>query len=300
MKSNSTTFFRYFHASARDRELGLHVSTAGESHIAPGAKYPLFGHPEGYLFDWKHGRRLGEFAIVYISGGSGSFESRPGGRRQIQAGHVFLLFPGIWHRYRPDKATGWHEHWVGFAGEWAKKWMQGGFVSPMQPVAKATHEAKFRELFAEAMAAIKAGAPALQQVLAGVTAHLLGLLVSAEQAGHPEGYLPKDLVQKVIEYLRANLAAPANMQALAREFAVSASRLRHTFTAHTGMSPLHYLLNLRLAHAQSLLAETALPLKTVAESAGFADQAYFWRFFHKQTGQTPGQWRRRTQPRPPR
>jgi hypothetical protein len=26
-----------------------------------------------------------------------------------------MLFPGEWHRYSPDPATGWDEHWVAFA-----------------------------------------------------------------------------------------------------------------------------------------------------------------------------------------
>jgi AraC-like ligand binding domain len=45
----------------------------------------------------------------------------------VDAGQVIFLFPGVWHRYRPDEKTGWDEHWVGFDGDVARRWVRNNF-----------------------------------------------------------------------------------------------------------------------------------------------------------------------------
>ena len=96
------TFFRYFPISDRDRRFGLFLTTAGESRIPPGSEYPPKGHPGAYQFDWSRGRVLqDEHQVVYISGGQGHLEIEES-RWRISAGTVFLLYPGVRHRYRPD------------------------------------------------------------------------------------------------------------------------------------------------------------------------------------------------------
>src|SRR5436190_108803 len=74
MKRAVHTFFRYFPVSDRDRRFGLYLTTAGESRIPPGFAYPPAGHPGAYQFDWKKGRVLREYQIVYISSGQGRLE----------------------------------------------------------------------------------------------------------------------------------------------------------------------------------------------------------------------------------
>src|SRR6185437_9868327 len=96
-------------------------------------------------------------------------------------GHGLLLFPGVWHRYAPDLTTGWHEHWIGFNGENARRWLQHRFISKRNPVLKINAEDTVLATFSRMMQAIRANRPALQQILAGATANLLGLIYSAQQ-----------------------------------------------------------------------------------------------------------------------
>jgi AraC-like DNA-binding protein len=83
------------------------------------------------------------------------------------------------------------------------------------------------------------------------------------------------------------------MDVLARGLGVSYSWFRKTFTAHTGLSPHQYLLELRLIHARSRLAETRLSVKEIALEVGFEDEYYFSRLFRQKLGLSPSQWRKR-------
>jgi AraC-like DNA-binding protein len=304
MKSEPSSFYRYFPVSGRDRKWGLFATTAGESRIPPGATYPPAGHPKGYAFDWQHGRVLDEYALVYISSGRGKFECRakssPAITAPIEAGYAFMVFPGVWHRYTPHPETGWHEHWVGFDGETARHWQKNKFFRPSQPAQKINAEETMLFSYNAMIQAIKTNRPALQQIMAGVATHLLGLFFSAQQAqAEPESHNP-NAIESAITRIQRDLAQELDMKALAQELGVGYSWFRGTFARHTGLSPYQYLLETRMLRARSLLAETDLSVKEIAQQTGFEDQHYFSRLFRQRLNLTPSAWRNRSRKRIPR
>ena len=296
MKLLPATFYRYFPVSQRDEKWGLYVTTAGESRVAPDSPYPLVGHPDGYAFDWRHGRVLDNFALLYISSGRGKFESRPGISTVIEPGYAFLLFPGVWHRYAPAPETGWHEHWIGFDGEIARRWLKHKFISPKSPVSKINAEDTLLATFSRVMHSIRSNRPALQQILAGATANLLGLFYSAQQTSSAIESPHANVIESAIGRIQNEFARDLDMKALAQEFGVSYSWFRSTFAVHTGLSPHQYLLELRLVRARNLLAETQLPVKAIALQTGFGNEHYFSRLFRQKLNCTPSQWRTRRRP----
>jgi AraC-like DNA-binding protein len=293
MKASHTIFHRYFPISQRDRNWGLFVTTAGEARILPNACYPQSGHPKGYAFDWQHGRVLDGFALVYISSGRGQFESKPDISAAIEPGNVFLLFPGVWHRYMPTPEVGWHEHWIGFDGDIARRWQQHKFISAKTPVININAEDTVLATFSRVMQAMRANRPALQQILAGATANLLGLFYSAQQTSQLVEKESSNAIELAIARIHAESARELDMKTLAQELGVSYSWFRHMFVAHTGLSPHQYLMELRIVCARNLLTGTELSVKEIALQTGFADEHYFSRLFRQKLNVTPSQWRRR-------
>lgn len=293
MKVENTSFYRYFPISRRDRNWGLYVTTAGEVRVAPHTVYPPNGHPKGFAFDWQQGRILEGFALIYISSGRGAFESKPGFSAAIEPGHTFLLFPGVWHRYAPDPQAGWHEHWIGFDGETARRWLRYKFISAKNPVVRVHAEDTMLATFSRLMQAIRANRPALQQIMAGATDNLMGLIYSAQQT-HPADEAPNpNAIESAITRIQNEFHYHWDMKVLAQELGVSYSWFRHTFTVHTGLSPHQYLLELRLVHARNLLSESQLSIKEIAQQTGFEDELYFSRLFRQRLHLTPSQWRSR-------
>ncbi|HEU5068856.1 MAG TPA: AraC family transcriptional regulator [Verrucomicrobiae bacterium] len=292
---SSRTFYRYFPVAERDRDWGLFVTTVGESHLGPGTAYPPATHPKKYRFQMPGGRVLQEHQIVYISAGRGWFKSGSSRRSTIEAGTVFLLFPGVWHSYAPDPATGWTEHWIGFNGNLARHLVRNGFFTTGRPVLRSGTEAKMLSLFSDIMASVRANAPALQQQLAGTTLQILARLYSVQQSKFTGEDPGQRIIHRAMERLRASLEQPIDMTELAAELNVSYRWFRRAFTHHTGLSPHHYLLDIRLACARDLLSQSSLSLKEIALRIGFEDPQYFSRIFHKKVGLTPGTWRERAQ-----
>ncbi|GAA0463640.1 AraC family transcriptional regulator [Streptomyces olivaceiscleroticus] len=73
---------------------------------------------------------------------------------------------------------------------------------------------------------------------------------------------------------------------------VSPGHLTQAVRAATGRSPGQLLIAARVYRAQQLLAHTELPVRQVAARLGFADPAYFCRFFRRETGSSPGDFRK--------
>jgi len=297
MKSGTTTFYRYFPVSHRDKSWGLYATTAGESHIAPHSAYPPSGHPKGYAFDWQHGRVLDEFQLVYISSGTGKFESKFNPPVRVEPGNAFLLFPGVWHRYTPDPEAGWREHWIGFNGETANHWRRCRFISARNPILKLNAEDTVLAAFSRVMQSIRTNRPAVQQILAGATSYLLGLFYSAQQALPVTEAQNANVIESAIAYMHNEFASNFDMKRLAEKVGVGYSWFRRTFVAHSGLSPHQYLLELRLVRARNLLVETNYSIKEIAAQTGFKDEHYFSRLFRRKLDLTPGQFRNRSQRR---
>lgn len=73
---------------------------------------------------------------------------------------------------------------------------------------------------------------------------------------------------------------------------VSPGHLGQAVRAATGRSPGRLLIEARVYQAQRLLAHTDLPVRQVAARTGFTDPAYFCRFFRRETGTSPGDFRK--------
>ncbi|MFF5449560.1 GlxA family transcriptional regulator [Streptomyces sp. NPDC012888] len=96
----------------------------------------------------------------------------------------------------------------------------------------------------------------------------------------------------VLDWARTNLDRPLTVEDLARRAAMSTRTLHRRLLAATGTTPLQWLLNQRLARAQSLLESTALPIEKVAELSGLGTANNLRHHFLKQIGVSPGDYRR--------
>lgn len=77
----------------------------------------------------------------------------------------------------------------------------------------------------------------------------------------------------------------------AGELGVSPNHLNRVVKAGTGRSAGEWIDISRLALSKLLLRQSDMPVIDIAVRAGFDDQSYFSRFFKKQTGMTPSEFR---------
>ena len=100
-------------------------------------------------------------------------------------------------------------------------------------------------------------------------------------------------IQKVVDYIHANLDKRITADDLARAARLSRSRLCYLFKAETGVAPMQYLKRCRIEKARDLLESTPLSVKEIRSSVGLSDRSHFTRGFKETFGVTPFEYRRK-------
>ncbi|MEH6545527.1 MAG: AraC family transcriptional regulator [Sneathiella sp.] len=94
--------------------------------------------------------------------------------------------------------------------------------------------------------------------------------------------------------LRLMLDMPGNLhsvESLAEAAGMSRSTFAKRFFTAYGKGPMELLRNLRMHRAASLLADSDLPIKRIAELVGFQSRSAFTRKFENIVGTSPGKYR---------
>jgi AraC family transcriptional regulator len=132
-----------------------------------------------------------------------------------------------------------------------------------------------------------------------VYAMAVRLLCSERKVNHTVGLespMPTAALRRVVERMHT-LSPTLDLQTLANESGYSRRHFLRMFERATGRTPYRYLLNLRVERARVLLKEGRASMVDIALECGFSNQAHLCTVFRKETGVTPGAYRRSMQGR---
>ena len=98
-------------------------------------------------------------------------------------------------------------------------------------------------------------------------------------------------MQRVLDYMREELAYSPSLPDLAAVCGLSPTHFARAFRATTGLPPHRYLVSLRMEQARGLLEHTTLPIAQIALSCGFEQASSFATAFRRNVGVSPRTWR---------
>jgi AraC-like DNA-binding protein len=290
-------YFRYFPVSPRTRIWGCEIGAIGRTRIPAGAPYPLARHPDDHHFQWERGRILESLQIVFIPEGSGVLETgRPGATTRVLAGDVFLVFPNVWHRFAPDPASGWTEHWVECRGRAFDAALEAGVAGPSRPVIKFADPAELMRIF-DRLHILSAGTRGGgHEAAATLALHLLSLVGEASTRHRGGGVSVAERLECARRLLMESCDRPFDARAVAAAVGLGGSHFRQAFRRVSGVGPRAFHAEARLRRAADLLANTELSAKEIAETLGFSSAFHFSNAFKRGRGVAPSVWRSRPQP----
>jgi len=282
-------FFKYTTKSNEDKNWGFYINVAGCANVLPEAPYPPPGHPAEYSFSWENGRILHEFQINYITSGEGILETKTG-KYHVKEGSVIILFPGMWHRYRPSK-SGWNEHYVGFNGTFATHLFENEFFANQNPIFHIGFSEKLLQSFCELFNLVDMEKAGYQQICSGLVIYIISTIISIKKNENFEGKQIEQTIQKACLVIRENINKNINIEKLAQDLRIDYSIFRKMFKEYTGISPGQYHLSLRIRQAKDLLINTNLSVKEISYRLGFESIFYFSRVFKSKTGINPTEYK---------
>lgn len=127
--------------------------------------------------------------------------------------------------------------------------------------------------------------------------NLLEILIShimrrshVELATAPENKATREC-RFIEQYINEHFKEEISLQTLSDLTYLNKYYLAHTFKNYKGISPINYLIQLRIEEAKLLLETTNNSIAKIASQTGFSSQSYFTQTFRKTTGLTPREYR---------
>lgn len=224
--------------------------------------------------------------LYYINGGTGEllYNSRV---YTLSKGN-FYLFPGslpIFHKPSP----GLNQYYVHFTAQLA-----GGMslfdVTEWDCVRKAPDSRAACRIMSSIIDEpdSPSGMLARQSELQGIVA---GFLTGFSEVSSRGEFVRKRFAA-VLEHIHGHITERISIYTLAGLAGLHPNYFSNLFTDIFGMPPREYILRKRTERAQLLLWTTGMPVKQVADAAGFEDASYFCRVFRRRVGMTPQMYRR--------
>lgn len=137
--------------------------------------------------------------------------------------------------------------------------------------------------------AVPAGAPAGEDADEPTPASGQGSGPDGSPPGAPAAMAAA--AERARAYIRSRYAGPVSLEQVAQEVSLTPVYLSRLFKQVTGENFIDYLTRVRIAGAQTALADPTVSIKDVAQAVGYPDPNYFSRVFHKVTGTSPTEYR---------
>ncbi|MFF9087543.1 AraC family transcriptional regulator [Streptomyces sp. NPDC014991] len=253
----------------------------------------------GPLSRWDRPHRHTFYEIVHVSAGSGTHVVDLA-RWPVRPPHLAVVLPGQVHHW--EGGPGPEGTLVLFTDDFLvdhprDRRILRGLGRQCWFALDAEDDRSVGRLMAELVTEHRQRAPGHESVLRSLlhvlvvrAARLPGRTGDGREA-EAEGR-PAAVAEAFTRLLTRPEAAGWSVRECAGRLGVTPGYLTQAVRAATGRPPGRLLIEARAYQAQQLLAHTRLSVRQVAARTGFTDPAYFSRFFRRETGSSPGDFRK--------
>ena len=281
-------YFLYRSPKKTPNAWGIEILNTGKQSLQAGSPYPPKNHPSSYVFNWTKGRIINEYQILLVTQGSGLFQSKGQSEaREFKAPFIFLVFPDIWHRYKPIKSSDWTEYWIGFKGIIPDSLQKNGEITSALDAFKGVHYSKLVLLFQQILQFFKQG----QTEQANVVLHQILVDLCNPKEIYRKEHKYSHLVDQISLFIADNCHKAIDWEKLSSSHGISYSLLRKVFKQREAIPPKKYHTIVRLDKVKFFLNHTNMSLTEIADELGFNSPFHLSSQFKKYFGKSPKEWR---------
>lgn len=243
-----------------------------------------------------------EYIFHYIVSGKGCLMRNPENmdapslseRTEVHAGEGFLLEPHTKHMYIADEEDPWQYIWVVFTGACVPSYLHSAGLSHRNPIYHPEREGAVSQIAGPLLQILERPKASKAFVLGQLHLFFDGLMENAASRIVPaaaEINIENIYIAEATRYIESRYQVIRSLDEIAAYCNITRSHLSRLFKNTFGISLQEYLILYRLRKAKELLMETNLPIREVAEQAGYENVLNFHKAFKNQQHMSPKQWR---------
>lgn len=235
---------------------------------------------------------LDYYLVHTVISGKGSFRCL-GKEYELAKGDHFFIFPGELVSYVSDEEDPWSYRWIGFKGAQADQMLSQLGISSHTPTVHTKQDRKAALLFHRMEQILREGLSSCDLQAGGYMRLLLGEYAKEHTTPAAQQKIAtpqQQQVEQAIRWLTLQYTQSISIEQMAHDLGYHRTYLSKIFKEYTGVTPIHFLLKLRMERAKLLMQEQ-LTIEQVASSVGFTDALYFSKQFRKWFGCSPSEFR---------
>lgn len=264
-----------------DKSKELIVISAGTYHVKKKKRVPTL-RPKGRI----------DYQLLYIASGKAHFYF-DGKDTVVPAGHMVIYVPREEQRYEYFGEDKTEAYWVHFTGSNVKGIMRHFDIPYKENYFYSGSSEEYKTLFNSMIHELRTLPVCYEEMIEMNLRQLFMVIQRTRLERKPAvNTFAQAEVSFARRYFFEHYSEEINISDFAQSRHMSVSWFMRNFKQMTGVSPMQYILNLRIENAQMLLETTSYSVNEISSIVGYENQLYFSRIFKKQKGVSPTEYRK--------
>lgn len=240
---------------------------------------------------WRPRGRL-DYQLLYIAAGKAHFHL-DGKEQIVTAGHMVLYRPREMQKYEYFKEDQTEAYWVHFTGGNVKNILRSYGISDDMRVFYCGSDLEYQNHFRSMIQELQLCKDDYEEML---EIHLRQLFIRIHRYISSTKKVTKGFIAEEIDkaalFFTENYNQEISIEDYAKSRNMSTSWFIRNFKQYVGITPMQYILSIRISNAVDLLETTEYNVTEIGEIVGYDNPLYFSRIFKKQKGLSPSEYRK--------
>ena len=233
---------------------------------------------------------LNDYQLLYIASGKGHFYF-DGIETVVEKGNMILYRPEepqIYDYYSADKTE---VFWIHFTGFEVEEYLKRYQIPEDKHVFHVGSSADYPWIFNQIILEIQQKRVNYPELVNMLFSHILILINRYIKEGDKTDFEMINQMERASHYFNENFNNNICINEYAKRLHISTNWFIKCFKDTMNVTPIQYILSLRISAAKRYLESTDKTISQIAACVGYDNPMYFSRLFKKVTGITPSQYR---------
>ena len=235
------------------------------------------------------GRR--DYQLLYIAEGKASFFFN-GIEQIVSKGHMILFRPYEPQSYFYYPKDQCEVFWVHFTGNEVDKVLSACAFPTDKNFFYSGISADYQWLFSQMIQEMQLRRANYQSLLTMLLQHVFLLADRSLREGERGGADALNEIKRATRYFNEHYNTPINIEEYAESLHMSPCWFIRRFKQVVKVTPMQYILSLRMANAKTLLETKDYNVTETANAVGYENALYFSRLFSKHVGMSPSEYKK--------
>ena len=232
-----------------------------------------------------------DYQLLYIASGKAHFFIQ-GREHVINEGSMVLYHPGEAQKYFYYASDKTEVYWIHFTGSEVASLLSGYGLTEAEHIFYTGTSPNYPQLFRQIIQELQLCRPNYEDLLSLYLQHIFLLINRSVKGEQKTGSDIRNEIERATHYFNEHYSAEISIEEYAKSRHFSTCWFIRNFKQILKVTPMQYILSLRMMNAQNLLENTDYTITEIAESIGYDNPLYFSRLFHKHTGLAPSAYRK--------